>query len=155
MSKENTAGLGVNSRYGPLTTPDGAGGVIKTEGAVNELTLDFTGETINDDSEQNPVIPAGSLIIAAYAEISEAFVLGGTTPTIDIGTKGSEGTNGIDIADAGEADTVGTYDILGTPSGTWAASLAANTTVGIALGGTSPTVTSAGKARVVVQYLQV
>ena len=154
MSKENTAGLGVNTRYGPVAVPDGVGGVIKTEGAFNELTLEFSGQNINDGVEQNPVIPAGSLIVGAYAEIEEVFVLGGTTPTIDIGTLTSETTNNVDITEA-QAEAVGTYDIMGTPAGTWAASLAADTSVGIALGGTTPPATAVGKARVVIQYINV
>ena len=155
MAKEESSGLGtgVRSRFGPVAIPDGSGGVARTAGVRNELVLEFTGDDINNDDFQKPIIPAGSLVTAAHAEILEAFTLGGTTPTIDIGTDGSEGTNGVDIADSGEADTEGTYDILYTPSGTWAAILAADTTVSVALGGTTPTVTAGGRAKVVIEYI--
>ena len=157
MAKEESSGLGagVRSRFGPVAIPDGSAGVYRTSGARNELVLEFTGDDINNDDFQKPIIPAGSLVTAAHAEILEAFVLGGTGPTIDIGTDGSEGTNGVNIVDTNEADTVGTYDILDTPDGTWAASLAADTTVSVALGGTTPTVTAAGRAKVVIEYINV
>jgi hypothetical protein len=155
MAKEDTAGLQVDSRYGPVLVPDGAGGQLQTAGGKRELTFEFSGATINDDSEQNPIIPAGSLVIAAYAEIEEAFTLGGTTPTIVAGTVGTEATNGVAIADAGEADTIGTYDITASITGTWGAGLAADTSVGLALGGTQPVVGADGKGRIVIEYVKV
>ena len=156
MSKEASSGLGsgVRSRFGPVSVPDGAAGVVRTAGGMNQVVLEFSGADINNDDFQKAVVPAGSLLVSAYAEIEEVFALGGTTPTIDIGTDGSEATNNVDITEA-QGEAVGTYDILGTPGGTWAAGLAADTTVSIALGGTTPTVTSAGKARVVLEFVKV
>lgn len=156
MSKEATSGLGsgVRSRYGPLSVPDGLGGKTRTAGGVDEYIIEFSGDDINNDDFQKPIVPSGSLLIDAYAEVETAFALGGTTPTIDIGTDGSEGTNGVDMTES-QAENAGTYDIKGTPNGTWASSLAADTTVSVALGGTSPTVTSAGKCRVVLRFVKV
>ena len=69
MTKENTAGLSVSSRYGPLNTPDGSGGRVKTEGVLNELTIEFNGDQVNNPADlQNPIIPAGSRVVAAYFE---------------------------------------------------------------------------------------
>ncbi len=108
----------VKSRYGPLATPDGAGGVLKTEGGLNELTISFSGQVINDDSEQRRTIPAGSRVFSAFVEIEEVFVLTGTTPTILVGRDGAEVTDGI-VIDEGEADTVGTYDVTTSVAGTF------------------------------------
>lgn len=129
-------------------------GVAKTEGFVYELTLDIDGEMVGNEAFElvAPQIPAGSIIEDVYLVVEEAFVLGGTTPAIEVGTEGSEATNGVTITEA-QAEAAGTYNITSAVSGTWAAGLAADTTVGLALSGTSPTVTDAGKLRVLVRYV--
>lgn len=159
MTKEVSAGLGagVRSRFGPVDIPDGSSGVVRTGGARNELVFEFSGADINNDDFQLAIIPAGSLVTAVHVEVIEVFALGGTTPTIDIGTDGSEGTNGVDMSEA-EAEALGTImlaDSATAAAGTWAASLAADTTVSVALGGTTPTVTDAGHAKVVIEYINV
>ena len=129
-------------------------GIVKTEGFVNELTIDIDGDMVSDAAYPllAPTLPAGAIIEDVYLKVTEAFVLGGTTPAIEIGTETSESTNGFTITEA-QAEATGTYDVTAALSGTWAAGLAAATTVGLALSGTSPTVTSAGKARVVIRYI--
>ena len=108
---------------------------------------------LNSSFRPEVILPAGSLPTLAYIDVSEVFVMGGTSPTILVGTSGSEATNGCVISEA-IAEAVGTVDITSTLTGTWDASLAAATTVGVTMGGTSPTATStAGKARLVVQYV--
>ena len=149
MSKENSAGLGVNNRYGPLLTPDGVAGVFKTAGAENELVIEFSGTNVNDDVISG-FLPAGSKPIEVYVEVKSVFAVGGTTPTLEVGTDGSEATNGFSISEA-QLEAVGTY-VITSFNGTWAARLAADTTVSAALAGTSPTVTSAGEARIVIRY---
>ena len=159
MSRENTAGLGVNNFYGPRSVPEGNGGTIKTEGGSNELSFEFTGANINDGDLDSITLPAGIRVLSSYVEVSEAFVLGGTTPTINVGTSGSAATNGVSINEAG-GEAVGVYtdgDANVTINGTWATAtgLATATVATVALGGTTPTVTSAGKARFVVVYVKV
>ena len=148
---------GVHNHYGARDVGKVAG-TFKTEGAMNELIIDLDGEMVGAEGFAllAPVIPAGSRIEDVYLEVSEAFVLGGTSPLIEVGTEGSEATNGFSTTEA-QAEAVGTYDLTSALSGTWASTtgLAANTTVGIALAGTSPTVTDAGKARVVIRYVKV
>ena len=143
----------VSQHYGAFETGD-TSGVAKTEGFRNELTLDLDSSAVEDGVIQlvAPTIPAGSLIESAVVEVSEAFVMGGTTPVINVGTEGTESTNGLDISEA-QAEAVGTYDVTSTLAGTWAAGLAADTVVGVNLGGTTPTVTDAGKLRVVIKYV--
>jgi hypothetical protein len=145
----------VSQHYGERDTGKTTG-VIRTAGAMNELTLDIDAAMVSDGALTlvAPIIPAGSLIEDAYVEVTEAFVLGGTSPTILVGTSGSEVTNGLVVNEA-TAEATGTYDITSTLTGTWAAGLAADTTVGIDFGGTSPTVTAVGKMRVVVRYVKV
>ena len=151
MSKENTAGLGVNNRYGPLATPNAAAGNFKTEGAYNELVIEFSGANINDD-DVSGFLPAGAKPVEWALEVKSVFALGGTTPVINFGTDGSETTNGLEISEA-QAEAVGTY-VSTTFAGTWQSRLAADTTVSVVLDGTSPTVTSAGEGRLVIRYIK-
>ncbi len=147
---------GVRNIYGTRET-GGAVGIIKTEGISNELTVDVTGDVLNDLLIATVVIPAGSILQAAYFETTEVFVLGGTTPALEIGTSGSEATNGVTVTEA-QLEAVGADDITAALAGTWAAAgaLAADTTVGIAFSGSTPTATRGlGKARVVIEYKKV
>lgn len=152
MAYLNEAGLGVHNSYGPRRTRAPKGG-ISTEGSINELTVDVWGSSFADNvGEINTVIlPKGAIVVDAYAKVSEAFSLSGTTPTIAIGTEGSEATNGVKLSKA-QAESVGALKL--TPAGTWANALNADTEVSFALGGTSPKVdASKGKARVTIRYV--
>ncbi len=160
MARETTSGLGVYTQYGPRILPEGATGVIKTEGGTKELSISFSGQNINDQYlDQVFVLPANVRILSSYVEVEEAFVLGGTTPTINVGTDGSAATNGVSLDEAG-AEALGTYtdgDSNVTINGTWAtpSGLLAGATVSVELGGATPTVTAAGQARWVVEYAEV
>jgi hypothetical protein len=147
----------VHNHYGQRYTGKTAG-IVNTQGALNELTIDLDGEMVGNAAFplMAPILPAGSRIAKVFLKVTEAFVLGGTAPIIEIGTEGSEATNGFSTTEA-QAEAVGTYDLTSALSGTWsgATGLAAATTLGIALAGTTPTVTSAGKARIVIQYINV
>lgn len=149
MSKENSAGLGVNNRYGPFLTPDGAAGNFKTSGVENELVIELSGKNINDDVISG-FLPAGAKPIEVYVEVKTVFVVTGTTPTLEVGTDGSEATNGFSISEA-QLEAVGTY-VITSFNGTWATRLAAATTVSAALAGTTPVVTDAGEARITIRY---
>ena len=143
----------VNNHYGPKETGS-AKGVVKTEGPLNVLSITFDGTDLsNGDFPVGPdfKLPAGAVPERAYVKVTEAFVIGGTSPTANIGTDGSEGTNGVEISEA-QLEATGTYDITSTLAGTWASPLAAQTTVGLAMDGTSPTSTSAGKAKLIIEY---
>jgi len=156
MGFEANTGLGVNNHYGQRDTGHGIGH-IKTEGSVNELVVDVTGDMLNDTFRLPVVLPVESIFLDAYVDVEEAFVLGGTTPTILVGTSGSEVTNGVVVSET-LAEAVGSAAITGTFTGTWSvtAGLAAATTVGVVLGGTTPTATAGvGKARVVIRYANI
>lgn len=145
----------VHNFYGPRKGGNTVG-VYETDGVQRELSIDLSGEALSasDFLLIVPTLPKGAMIANVYAEVSEAFVLGGTTPAIKIGSEGSEATNGISISEA-QAEAVGNYVLTGTLAGTWASPLTATTTVGIALTGTSPTTTTAGKVRIVIRYVLV
>lgn len=143
----------VKQHFGAKETGD-AVGVVKTEGAMNELSMTIDGTAAsNGDFNVGPVfkLPAGAVVEDVYVKVTEAFVLGGTTPTILFGTDTSEVTNGFVISEA-QAEAVASYDVTSTLTGTWAAPLAAETSVGLAMGGTTPTSTAAGKLKVIVRY---
>lgn len=158
MGYESNTGLGVNNHYGERGTQDGSigGGDLPGNGAIKEAIIYIKGEDFGAGTafDTQYTIPAGSKFLEAYAEITEAFVLGGTTPTINVGTNATEATNyGLELSEAQAEATDEVYN--GTGAGTWASPLAADTVIGVALDGTSPTVTSAGKAKVVIRYIKI
>ncbi len=157
MSYESNTGLGVTNHYGPRQTGNTTG-VVGTEGREVELSIDINPDVVTNGGPLlvDFKIPKGAVINAAYVDITEAFVLGGTAPTILVGTDASEVTNGLVVSEA-QAEAVGTYNVTSTLVGTWDAEvpLAAQTTVGVVLGGTSPTVTSVGKGKVLIKYTTV
>ena len=161
MSFENSAGLGTYNHYGPRVSNVEDGGNIKTEGIVNELTFDVTGEFINDviaggtsRSLSIMKLPAGAKILSAIVDVTTVFVASGTTPTVRVGTEGSEASNNFAISEA-QLEALGTYEITSF-NGTWAAKLTADTQIGFSMGGSSsPAVTDAGAARIVIRYVKV
>jgi hypothetical protein len=156
MAKELNVKLGVNTFYGPRNTTEGSVGNFKTTGAVEELVLEITGEqfTGTDNTYVSGTIPAGALPLKAYIEVTEAFTITGTAPTIDIGTKGSEDTHGFDVTEA-QALAPGLY-VDGSAAGDWANQLAADTTVGVELGGGTPALTTpVGRMKVVITYMSI
>lgn len=101
----------------------------------------------------NLTLPAGAAIHGnCQVEITEAFTLGGTSPVINIGVVSTEGTNRIVQV---STVTVGSQSIAS--AGTLAANtpLTAAANIGVALGGTSPTITAAGRMVVRVTYRDV
>jgi len=143
---------GVTNFYGASGRFDHDFGILKTEGSIKELVVNFTGANY---SQVAFTLPAGARIVAApLVEIVEAFVLGGTTPTINIGVSGSHGTNYFAEISEAQAEAIGTY-LSAAPAGTLATSavpLAAAASIVVALDGTLPTATAAGACKVVVQY---
>ena len=145
MSYESDpAGIGVGKTYGGRNLYEGSAGVTRTAGFENEITIDF--DYTNYD-RVSKVIPDGAVVVKAEASVLEAFAFtGGTSPTMGIGTDGSEATNGTGL------DLTSTGTEQGTLAGTWASPFTADTTIGIATSG-SPTSVDAGKARVVITYV--
>lgn len=148
----NVGATTVSNHYGPRSSGKTVGRT-NTDGFENELVLDIDGEMVGNAAYPllAPKLPAGAHITKVVLEVTEAFVLTGTTPAIEVGTESSEATNGFTITEA-QAEATGVYNLTSALSGTWGDPLAAETTLGLALSGTTPAVTDAGKARVVIFY---
>lgn len=141
--ESNPAGYGVGKTYGARTLSEGVAGDQASRGQERDIVLDF--DYTNYDRVAK-LIPSGAVIISATAYVDEAFAFtGGTSPTMDIGTDGTEATNGTGL------DLTATGTEVGTAAGTWTSPFAADTTVGVATSG-SPTSVDAGKARVFIRY---
>lgn len=154
---ESNTGLGVKTVYGVRSTQEGVlgGGAYPSVGAEIDYVIYIRGDDFTSGAFDTKVtVPAGSKFLSAQVEITEAFALGGTTPTMNIGTSSSAGTNyGLELSEAQAEATNPIYNATG--AGTWANPLAADTVVAVELDGTSPTVTSAGKAKVVLRFLKI
>jgi hypothetical protein len=142
---------GVKNYYGAKGRHEAVAGALNTDGCVKEGVVTFTGENYASVAFS---LPAGATIVGKpLVEITEAFVLGGTTPTINIGVSGSHGTNYLAEISEAQAEALGTY-ASAAPAGTLAVDtpLAAAASIVVALDGTNPTITAAGQCKVVFQY---
>ena len=151
MTIETDGTRGVKNYYGVRTTDEARTSVeISNSGGSHVLEVAFRAK---DDQYLLVAgsLPAGAVIRETIVEIIEAFAVGGTTPTINVGTDGSAATNGVPISEA-QAEAIGVYSP--TAIGTWAQGVvvAADTVVSVELGGTSPTLTEVGHAVVKVFY---
>lgn len=141
---------GVSNFYGPRNAYEGVGGTEATSDDRRYFVIDFGGA---DYSTASGTLPAGATIRGpALVEVREAFALGGTTPTINIGVSGSHGTNYLAELSEAQAEALGTYSLAS--AGTLAVNtpLAAAVTIVVGLDGTTPTITGAGKARLIIPY---
>jgi len=147
MAKENTSGLGVSSRYGPVSVPDCAIGVTKTAGGGNELIAEFSAATIQSGQAAGVVVlPPMCRPTSAYVEVETAITLSGVGALLCLGTEGSLTADSAQIT--GSAIGVGFY--TATLKGTWSTGLSATTT--IALAALPATALSGGAGRFVVKY---
>jgi hypothetical protein len=154
MTFKNQAGIGVYNNYGARTTGN-AVGIEDQDGSLIRLSINLTGQMLNDGFVPPVVLPKGALLKRADLRVDEAFVLGGTSPTVRIGLAGSVATNGIVLTEA-ELENVGSKVPASTGAGTWATNSSTGTTaaakIAFDMGGTSPTSTSAGKATLVLEF---
>lgn len=147
MSRENSAGLGVDNRYGPRTIPEGKVGGYKSTNAEVQFAINVDGEDITSAGFDTIVIPAGFKPVRAIVEVEDPGALV-TNSTIVVGTAGSEATNGVSISEA-QAEAAGTY-LIDSFNGTWANRLAANTAVGIAMSGTTTAAIVGGAYKIII-----
>lgn len=156
MSKENTAGLGVDSRYGPVDIPDGAGGVIKTEGAYNEMTIEFGADDINSPGYQVHIDARNIRFVDFVFEVEEIVTGVAGAPLagpLYVGTWGTATVDGLVIsaAQAGSAGLVSLPDTLF--NGDWANTIIDN--AGLKVSVACGEVVEGGKIRVVARYVKV
>ena len=155
MGFKNQAGLNVSNYYGARDT-GGSVGVESTSSSEMTVAIQLTGASIADGFVPPVVIPKGALLNSAVLRVDEAFVVGGTSPTVQIGLAGSVATNNMELTEA-ELEAVGTKVPAETGNGTFAVGsatgVAAAAKLAIALGGTSPTVSAtAGKATLILKF---
>jgi hypothetical protein len=50
MAKENSAGLGVSTRYGPVTVPDGARGSFHSQDGLQHIVADWSADLLRNGS---------------------------------------------------------------------------------------------------------
>lgn len=128
-------------------------------GSFKEVALVVTGLDFVSNvyiGNANLTLPKGAMIHgASLVEVESAFTLGGTTPTILIGVSGSIATNYLASVSSAQAGAAAAYNI--SPAGTLAVNtpLTADAIITVALGGTTPTVTSAGRLTLRVTYRDV
>lgn len=142
-------GNGVRHMYGPRDRGDEArAGSAGTRGHVRDISVEFGGDSY---SQVSFVLPAGTVVVGQMvAEVTQAFALGGTTPTINVGVSGSHGTNYLGELSEAQAEAVGTYSVASAGTLLINTPLAAAATIIVGLDGTSPTITSAGKVKISV-----
>jgi hypothetical protein len=158
----NSDGLRVG--FGPNLPDFDSLAVTKQPGSERELRFVIDGERFVSgvyQVENGHLLPVGAVPLYAHVQVTEVFVLGGTTPTIQFGSTNS--TAGVPNAPAiasgsaavlgslaeASAEAIGTYTLTVTATPLTAAT---SGNVQVTLGGTSPTVTSAGRAEVVIGY---
>ena len=146
MAYEKNAFLGITNNYGPRELEQGIVGELPGNGAVRELTVHVAGETLTNGFIEGVTLPAGALPLDWSIKLDESF--GAGTVVFSVGTEGSEAANGLTVSGT---TAVGTTT-SSTFSGTWGASLAAETLVGISLDSGTADAT-AGQARLIVRYV--
>lgn len=155
MPFENSAGIAVSNFYGARSTGNSVG-VETSDSSQHRLSISITGEMLNGTFLPPVVVPKGARFVGALLRVDEAFNLGGTTPTVQIGAAGSVATNGIVLTEA-EMENVGTKVPASTGAGTWsfssATGTAADAKVAFAMGGGTPTATNAGKATLILTFI--
>ena len=154
MPFENSAGIGVNNYYGQRDTGQSVGHEHSEDG-VHQLSISFTGASLNNAFLPPVVIPRGALFRRYVLRVDEAFSITGTAPTVIFGGT-APGTNGVVLTEA-ELEAVGTRAPASTGAGTWAVASATGTTaaerVTRTLGGTTPVVSpTVGKATLIAEY---
>ena len=145
---------GLRVHYGRRITGDEANfGVQREVGPDKYLVFELKGSDFASGTYTGPTasVKAGITVREVTCETLEVFNLGGTTPVLNFGVSGSEGTNRFAQISEAQAEALGTYAI--TPAGTLAANtpLAADQTINVTLAGTTPTITSVGRLRVYVR----
>lgn len=156
MPYSNASGLNVYNQYGVRDT-GGAVGKMDHDGVEASVAFSFTGRSLSEGFVPPVVIPKGARFTRAFLRVDEAFALGGTTPTVQVGAAGSVATNGFVLSEA-ELENIGTKAPASAGAGTWSTTSTTGTTaaakLAFALGGTTPTVdASIGKATLVLYYI--
>ena len=148
MARENSAGLGVNTRYGPVSLPDGARGSYHSQGATTEIAVDWSADLINSDSIGPVLVVKNMLPLRAWVEVETALSLSGTSAGLAVGFQSSFTTDCAELT----ATTVGVGFASATLIGKMATGITSTTT--LVVGVTSGSI-NAGAGRFVIECLKV
>jgi len=148
MARENTAGIGVNSRYGPISLPDGARGSYHSQGGIVELVVDWSADLINSDSIGPVLIVKNMLPLRAWCEVETALSLSGTSAGLAVGFQGGLAADCAEIT----GTSVGVGFSTATLLGKFITGITATTT--LVVGVTSGSI-NAGAGRFVIECLKV
>jgi len=143
---------GVRNFYGQRDRHEGTFGQPRTSGVEKNLVITFSGDSYG---AVTGVLPKGAIVNAnSTVEIEQAFNLGGTTPVLNVGKSGSEGTDRLCQISEAQAEAIGTYSIASAGALAANTPLTADTTIKVVLGGGGSNTIAAGKgkAKVVVRY---
>lgn len=140
---QNVNGLGVKQTFGPAERGDTIiGGGYVSAGPLQTVVVAFDYADLVGDFLEINLLP-GVQVVEASVFVEDAFTSGAV---IEIGTKGSEATNGISFTGA----TVANRTVAGAAlAGSWANPLASATAVGVVNSGTTATV---GKGKITLTY---
>lgn len=159
MGDRVQSSIGVAQYYGPRTTNEGLPASVATYGPtrVVELHFDYADANagipvVDGDTDMGVlVIPANSLIKAAYLHVTTAFTSSGSA-TLELGTEDSDGTtddaDGLDSL-AVAALTVNSWHVL---DGAKIGATSGVEDVQISIDDATEVFT-AGEARLIVEYL--
>lgn len=149
MARENSSGLGVNTRYGPVSIPDGARGELHSDSGLVYLTADWSADLINNDSINAAItIVKNILPLRAWVEIEEALTLTTAGASLCFGVKGALGTDSADTS----GSSVGVGFKVCSLNGKFSTGLTATATLVVGL--KTGSITS-GAGRFVVECLKV
>lgn len=99
MAKENSSGLGVSSRYGPVSLPDGARGSFHSQDGITQIVAEWSADLIRNSSiNQAITIVRNTLPTRAWVEIEEALSLSGAGSSLCLGVDGALGTDSADVS---------------------------------------------------------
>lgn len=148
---------GLRMQFGTRKAGDEANfGTNGDVGPDKQIVVEIKGSDFTSNVYTGPtmILPAGATVRESLAEVTEVFVLGGTTPTINVGVSTTEATNRLAQLSQAQAQALGVVNTSATAAGTLAVGtpLAAQSTISIALGGTTPTVTAVGKLKITIKY---
>lgn len=155
MPFENSAGINVNNFYGPRDT-GGSVGVEHSDDSVHQLSIAFTGDSLQSAFLPPVFVPKGAKFLRAILRVDEAFTLTGSSPTLIFGGT-APATDGI-VLTAAELAAVGTKTPASPGTGTWAQASTTGTTaaqkVTKSMGGSSPAVTAGvGKGTLILEFV--
>lgn len=113
MARENSSGLGVNTRYGPISLPDGAQGRFTSKNGIDQLVVEWSADLINSDSIGAKLIVKNRLPLRAWVEVETALSLSGTSAGLAVGFQSSFTTDCAEITGTAIGVGFGTATLLG------------------------------------------